>query len=358
MGDLLIMSSKERKRKIILEDVLKGRVSLKDAAPKLGVGYRQAKRLKAKYVKKGDKGLVHGNRGKPGNHVYDENFKQRVLSLYKDKYQGFGATFASEKLLELDGVEIKAETLRLWLLSSNLLTRQRKRKAYRKKRERRERFGELLQIDGSDHDWFGIGERCCLLNIVDDATTTTLSQLDTGETCKVLLSTFWLWVKRYGVPKAVYVDLKSLYVSPVKRIDNDIEKTLNVFERTCNLLGVEIIKAYSPQAKGRVERNHGVYQDRFVKELALRNIKTIEVANAFLLNDYIDKINMKFAKQPAKQENAHTRASVHGDLNQIFCWEYVRVLRNDFTVRFDNGFYQLEKAQKVRLKVKNKITVR
>jgi len=358
MGDYLIMSAKERKRKMILEEIRNGMLTLVDAAPRMEISYRQAKRVLRRYRSYGDIGLVHKSRGRRSSHAYPKVFKDKVLNIYQEKYQDFGPTFAAEKLLEEDRLKIHSETLRLWLLEAKLWCRHRRRKVYRQRRERREHFGELLQIDGSDHAWFGDNNpRCCLLNIVDDATSTTLSQLDYGETCKVLLSTFKWWVERYGVPKAVYVDLKNLYISPRRNIDNDIEITMNVFERVCHLLNVNIIKAYSPQAKGRVERNHGIYQDRFVKELHLRNITTIDIANKFLKESYLDKINQKFAKKPVCNEDAHCPAKVYGDLNQIFCWEYIRQIRNDFTIRFNNNFFQLEKQQSIRLQAKRKIVV-
>ncbi len=358
MEDKLIMSAKERKRKVILEDVKRGFISLKDAAPRLEVGYRQAKRLYKAYRSSGDAGIVHKSRGKPSGRSYPSDFKQKVLTAYENKYSGFGPTFAAEKMAENDKILINGETLRLWLLEANLWQRQRKRKGYRKRRLRRERFGELLQIDGSDHLWFGHHyPRSCLLNMVDDATGTTMSQLDKGETCQVLLSTFMAWVKKYGVPKAVYVDLKNVYVSPRRCVDDDIETTMNVFERVCHLLNVEIIKAYSPQAKGRVERNHGVYQDRFVKELKLRNITTIPEANDFLRKIYLPNVNKKFSKRPASSEDAHCSPKAYGDLNQIFCWEYHRKIRNDYTVRFNNEFYQLSRKQNVVLRSKQAIVV-
>lgn len=358
MEDFLIMSSKERKRKMILEDVIQGRISLKDASHRLEVGYRQAKRLVKQYRTLGDAGLVHKSRGKPSGRTYPEELKKRVLTLYENKYMGFGPTFAAEKMAEDDKVFVNAETLRLWLLKENLWQKRRKRKGYRKQRTRRSRFGELLQIDGSDHHWFGENyPRCCLLNMVDDATGITMAQLDHGETCYVLLSTFLMWVKKYGVPKAVYVDLKNVYVSPRREVDDDIETTMNVFERVCSLLNVEIIKAYSPQAKGRVERNHGIYQDRFVKELKLKNIKTIDEANDYLKKVYLPKINKKFAKKPFSTEDAHCDYKAYGDLNQIFCWEYHRQIRNDFTIRFNNEFYQLGKKQPVRLRSKQDVVV-
>jgi len=349
MGECLIMSVKELKRKSILEGVVGGRLSLQDAGSRLGVSYRQAKRIKRRFVNEGDVGLVNRSRGRASSHKYPLVFKDQVLALYRSEYMGYGPTFVSEYLEENRGIKINAETLRLWLLEANLWVRQRKRKRYRQRRERRECFGELLQIDGSDHPWFGEDKpRSCLLNMVDDATGRTMSQLDSGETCKVLLSTFRMWVERYGVPKAVYVDLKNIYVSP---------KGFNAFERVCYLLNVKIIKAYSPQAKGRVERNHGVYQDRFVKELKLKNITTIEEANAFLIASYLDKINKKFAKEPKSKVDAHCPVKAYGDLDQIFCWEYERRINNDFTIAFNNEFYQLAKEQAVKLRPKQKITV-
>ena len=357
MGDLLIMSKRERKRKVILEEVMKGVLSLVDAAPRMEVCYRQAKRIYRSYRYKGDAGLIHKGRGKKSSHSYSQDFKDLVLNLYESRYMDFGPTFASEKLLEYEDIKINPETLRLWLLEAELWYRHRKRKCYRQRRERRHRFGELLQIDGSDHHWFGKEHpRCCLLNIVDDATSNTMSQLDHGETCKVLLTTFLWWIKLYGVPKSVYVDLKNLYVGSPK-VDGEIAATMNVFGRVCYLLNVKIIKAYSPQAKGRVERNHGIYQDRFVKELKLRGITTIDAANKFLQESYLNEINCKFAKQPVLAEDAHCPAKAYGNLEQIFCWEYSRQIRNDFTISFNNKFYQFTKDQQVRLQPKKKVIV-
>ena len=155
----------------------------------------------------------------------------------------------------------------------------------------------------------------------------------------------------------MYVDLKNVYVSPRRCVDDDVETTMNVFERVCHLLNVEIIKAYSPQAKGRVERNHGIYQDRFVKELKLKNITTIAEANDFLRRTYLAQINKKFAKKPDSSEDAHCSPKAYGDLDQIFCWEYHRQIRNDFTVRFNNEFYQLSRKEEVRLRTKQTIVV-
>jgi len=358
MGDNLIMSLKERKRKIILEDVKNGRLSLKDAASRMEVSYRQAKRLKKRYFEKGDQGLVHRSRGKGSGRSYNQKIKEKIIKLYREKYLTYGPTFAAEKLEEFNGIKVNHETLRLWLLKEQLWLRHRERKGYRQRRERRLRFGELLQIDGSIHAWFWNNVRkYCLLNIVDDATGITLSELDTGETSKVLLSVLKKWIEKYGVPLAVYVDLKSLYVSKHCSMQ-EIEQGYHVFEKVCYKLNIKIIKAYSPQAKGRVERNHGVYQDRFVKELKLRDIKTLEAANKFLGEEYLEKINKKFAKEPAAKENAHCNKAAYGDLDQILCWEERRVVKNDWTISFNNEHYQLLKEQAAQVQRKQEVLVR
>lgn len=359
MGDLLIMSAKERKRKVILEEVQQGLLSLKGATQRLGVCYRQAKRLLARYRKEGDSGLVHKSRGKASKRAIAIEYKTKVTEIYHQKYPEFGPTFAAEKIREIDGLTVHHETLRRWLLEKQLWKRSRERKAHRQRRQRREKFGEMVQIDGSIHAWFGEElAHSCLLNIVDDATSTTLGEMDTGETCKVLLSAFKKWVEKYGVPQSVYVDLKNLYVSPKRKGDDDIESTMNVFERVCRLLDIEIIKAYSPQAKGRVERNHGIYQDRFVKELKLRGIKTIDGANKLLTETYLDGINNKFAKKAASLVDGHCSTDAYGDLEQIFCWEYTRKISNDFTIRFNSQYFQLVKEQAIQIRPKQEVLVR
>jgi hypothetical protein len=358
-GDWLIMSKKERKRKVILEDVLRGRMRLKEATSHLGVGYRQAKRQLTKYKAMGCAGLVHGNRGKSSGRRLDKEFKQQVLSCYEEQYMGFGPTFAAEKLLERDKLKVNRETLRLWLLENNLWKRHRKHKVYRQQRAARDSFGELVQIDGSDHHWFGKEEeRCCLLNMVDDATSKTLSQLDEGETVEVLLKTFRCWVERYGVPQAVYVDFKNLYISAGRKKDGEWHKVLNTFERVCKQLGVQIIGARTAQAKGRVERNHAIYQDRLVKELQLRRIKTVEEANRYLKEDYLEKINKRFEKEAKSKVDAHCSVKAYGDLDQIFCWVYEREVRQDWTVQFKRKHYQVEKISGKRVKPEDKIEIR
>lgn len=362
MADRLVMSKKERDRKVILEQILAKNISKKDARKRLQISSRQLRRLIVKYKQEGDAALVHKSRGKPSTRAYPEEKKTKILQIYREKYMDFGPTFASEKLLEDDQLEVHKETLRLWLKADSLWLPRRERKAHRKQRQRRARFGELLQLDGSIHAWLpGIEKKQCLMNMVDDATGKTLAIMDTGETTRAAFALLKWWIAEAGIPLAIYVDLKSLYVSPKSlRTDEDGEYVepdwLTHFSRACKKLGIEIIKAYSPQAKGRVERNHAVYQDRFVKELKLRRITTIEKANELLSNSFVNRLNEKFAKPAQNSLDAHVPLRTDNDLSQVLCWEYKRHVYNDWTIQFESQYFQIEKNTKVQ--AGQKITVR
>jgi transposase len=364
MGDLLIMSKKELQRKTIFDLVKIGQISQKDASKRLGLSYRQIRRSYQRYLKDGEQGLIHRNRGKLSHHAFSPVIKKSVIALFKEKYWDFGPTLAAEKLEEDDTIKLSAETLRTWLKLEGLWLPKRKRKAHRSRRARRSRFGELLQMDGSIHAWFtGIETKQCLMNLIDDATGKTLALLDTGETTDAAFRLLKWWIKLHGIPMAIYVDLKSLYISPKSLRHNDEDEFvepewLTHFSRACKTLGIEVIKAYSPQAKGRVERNHGVYQDRFVKELRLRGINTIEGANKLLQSRFIDNLNKKFMKEPASMEDAHIALIPGQNLDEIMCWEYTRTVHNDWVVRFENQFLQIQKAKNMSIRPKQKVILK
>lgn len=311
------MSRKERERKVILERVKGKGITLQEASMQMGVSYRHAKRLWSRYQQDGDKSLVHKNRGKCSNQAKSTDFKEAVLLRYQECYKDFGPTLAAEKLSARDNLAVKAETLRLWLKKAGLWKPHRKRSAYRSRRPPKEAFGEMLQLDGSIHPWFGDKyPDTCLMNLVDDATKTTIALLDTGETTAGAMEVLYQWVKRYGIPASLYVDLKNVYVSP-KTLSTDEEKppvAHTHFSRVCSKLGIQIIRAYSPQAKGRVERRHGLFQDRFVKELQLENIRAIEPANQLLQNMFLPQINQRFAIAPNAVPDAHRSTNAFGDL--------------------------------------------
>jgi hypothetical protein len=328
--EVLVMNSSERHRKAICEMVKQRRITLIQAAVQCDLSYRQMIRVFQNYLKEGDAGLIHGNRGRASNRKHSSH--QEIINIYLEKYEGFGPTLASEYLLE-DGYQVNHETLRKWLIMEGLWKKQRKRNPYRQRRERKSQFGELVQIDGSIHDWFGAGKHTCLLNMVDDATGTTLARMADGETTRVVFETLKAWIKKYGVPLSLYVDLKNVYIGP---------KELSHLQRACDKLGIRIIKAYSPQAKGRVERNHAVYQDRFVKALKLNRITNIKDANKLLENSFVDDLNQRFAKPPMNPVSAH-RLLGKIKLNDILCWQYERVVNHDFTFNFQKHIYQIEK---------------
>lgn len=364
MGDLLIMSKKELRRKSILDMVKNNQISIKDASSRLSISYRQMRRIYKRYREEGDAGLVHKNRGKTSTRAYPLEMKQTVLSLYEDKYWDFGPTLAAEKLEEEDKLKLHAETLRLWLKAAGKWKPRRIRKAHRTRRKRRERFGELLQLDGSIHAWFtSRAEKQCLMNMVDDATGKTLALMASGETTEAAFRLLKRWIKLHGIPMAIYVDLKSLYISPksLRYSDEDdlVEpEWLTHFSRACKTLGIEIIKAYSPQAKGRVERNHGVYQDRLVKELRLKGINTIEEANQLLQGGFINRLNKKFMKSPTSPDDAHVALTGDQILNDILCWEHTRTVYNDWVIRFENQLLQIQKSNNVQVRPKQKITLK
>jgi transposase len=271
------MDERELRGGAVLSQVAGKGWTLVQAAERMGVSYRQAKRLWKRYRAKGIKGLMHGNVGRASNHAKPNSLQRRVLRLIRKKYGGepgerFGPTLAAEHLEQDEDVVMGVETLRQWMLAEGLWSRERRGRAHRRRRERKAHFGELVQVDGSFHDWLeGRGPRGCLMNMVDDATGTTLCRLGKEETIWAAVGVLRAWVECYGVPQALYTDWKNVYVrepSAQERLRGEEPRTQ--FGRMCSELGIAIIAASSPQAKGRVERNHGTHQDRLVKKLRFR----------------------------------------------------------------------------------------
>lgn len=344
----LTMSSKERERLKLFERVKRAEMSLRDAAALCGLSYRQTRRLYKRYRESGDGGLVHRGRGRPSNRAQPAAFKATVLARYQERYPDFGPTLAAEKLA-LEGHVVDHETLRGWLIKAGLWHKRRKRGKHRSWRERRAHFGELVQLDGSHHQWFETrGPKSCLMNMVDDARGTTLSLLAEEETSFAAMDLLWRWIERYGIPQSLYTDKKNVYVIDEKtraRAADSGEEVWTHFGWACKQLGIEIITAHSPEAKGRVERNHGIYQDRLVKELRLAGINTIAGANEFLAAGFCEQLNRKFAVAPRSTVDYHRSAKGY-ELASIFCLEEERALSADWVVRFENQFYQLQPPRK------------
>lgn len=342
------MSARELTRVEVLSRVKAGTLSLGSAATLLSVSYRQAKRLARRYRAEGAKGLKHRSAGHASNHARLPAERERALALVREKYSGpvdvrFGPTLAAEHLASEDGVTVHHDTLRRWMLAAGLWSRARKRAPHRQRRERKAHFGELVQLDGSFHLWYEArGPRGCLMNLVDDATSRTLARLGDEETIWAAADVLRRWIEAYGVPLALYTDWKNVYV----REPNAEEQVtgavpLTQFGRMCASLGIQIIAASSPQAKGRVERNHGTHQDRLVKKLRRLGIADATAANAFLDTTYLSGHNQRFAVAPASAEDFHRRVPSRTMLDRVFQLEEERVLSNDWVVRYDTRYFQV-----------------
>ena len=349
------MSEEEIRRAGVLRRVKAGELSQVEAAEMLNLSYRQTKRIYGRFLAEGAKGLVHRNAGKPSNRARPAQERKRILALVRKHYSGkpgerFGPTLTAEHLEEDHGLGIDAETLRRWMLAEGLWTRERKRKPYRQRRVRRAHFGELVQMDGSFHDWLEErGPRGCLIHMVDDATSTSLGRFEDEETTWGVAETLRAWVMKYGVPRALYVDWKSVYQSaPTARQKQEGTVPVSQFGRMCGKLGIELIGANSAQAKGRVERGHGTHQDRLIKKMRLKKISSYEAANAYLCDGYLGQHNTKYALAAREKADYHLRLPPRLDLNQVFCLEEERIVSPDWVVQYGQRWLQIERdGQKV-----------
>jgi hypothetical protein len=280
------------------------------------------------------------------------------------KYSGeegerFGPTLAAEHLASEDEVEVNAQTLRRWMLAAGLWSRARKRRVHRKRRERKEHVGELVQMDGSFHDWYeGRGPEGCLMNMVDDASSDTLARMGSEETIWAAAGVLRAWIQEHGIPLALYTDWKNVYVreaSSKEQLQGVVPVTQ--FGAMCQRLGIRIIAANSPQAKGRVERNHGTHQDRLVKKMRRKKIRTHAEANAFLEKEYLPEHNRRFTRIPAQPEDYHRPTPRAAELNEAFHLETGRVIGNDWVVRHDNRYFQVKAQSRLYAPAKAKVTV-
>ena len=333
------MSTRELRRAEVVERVKGETLRLVDAAKMLELSYRQAKRLWQRYREEGAKGLQHRSAGRSSNRAKPKKFQQKVLQLIREKYSGteqerFGPTLAAEHLADEVGLEVSEETLRRGMLAEGLWGRKRSRKAHRKRRERRQHLGDLVQLDGSFHAWFEErGPRGCLMNMVDDATGTTCSRLGEQETIWAAVGVLRCWIGKYGVPRALYTDWKNVYKrEPTEKERLRGKAPTTQFGRMCERLEIRIIAASSPQAKGRVERNNGVHPDRLVKKLRRQGIQSYEAANAYLEGEYLAEHNRRFAQEAARAENYHVRAPSVAKLREVFRLETERWISNDWVV--------------------------
>lgn len=359
--ETISMSRKERKRLEALSRVKSGDLTLVAAGELLGLSYRQAKRAWSRYQSQGDAGLVHRLRGRPSNRKSHGEVKERALALYRAQYADYGPTLAAEYLAKEDGLTVRVTTLRRWLCQAGLWERRRRRQPHRRRRPRRERRGELVQMDGSHHNWFE-GRRgwAVLMVLIDDATGTVFARFYENESWASVADVFQQYVRQQGLPRGLYVDQHGIYrpdhePTAAELLDNCPAETQ--FGRALRELDVELILARSPQAKGRVERMNGTLQDRLVKALRHARIADLAAANQFLNDLFLPDLNTRFGVAAARPDDAHRPLSPDVDLARIVSIQETRVVAKDWTVRWRNRVLQLPCEAAEFLRTGSRVTV-
>jgi len=329
----------------VIRQTLEKKLTQVQAGTVLGLTTRHIRRLIERVEQAGDQGLAHRGRGKPSNRRIPDTVKAMVLKLYEQRYGDFGPTLAAEKLAERHGLTLSDETLRRWLRAGGIEHFTRRKRPHRAWRERKAHVGELIQLDGSHHDWLeGRGPHGVLMAYIDDASSRVFARFYAYEGTIPAMDSFTRYVQHYGIPLAVYADKHTTYQSPAPpTVDEQLAGVTptSQFGRALGELGVELIPAHSPQAKGRVERLFKTFQDRVIKEMRLADVSTLDAANQFL-KGYLPIYNRRFAVQPAQPTDLHRPRPASRDLDRCLCIKTTRCLRRDWTVAHHGHLYQVQ----------------
>ncbi|WP_338092673.1 ISNCY family transposase [Salipiger mangrovisoli] len=337
----LIMSERELTRVEVLAQVDDGRLTVDNAANMLELTRRQIFRLLRRYRQDGAAAIRHMARGKPPNNRIHKAKRDYALSLIKESYADFGPTLAAEMLAEHHGFKVSRETVRKWMQEDGIWLSRKQRRTFHQPRLRRECFGELVQIDGSDHRWFEErGDACTLLVFIDDATSRLMElRFVASESTFSYFEALESYLLKHGRPVAFYSDKHSVFRVPKP---SEHMTGMTQFGRALAELNIEIICANSSQAKGRVERANRTLQDRLVKDLRIAGISNMEDGNAFL-SGFVDRYNAKFAKAPAKPDNLHRALNIAPDrLVEVFCLRDKRYVTRNLTLKYDRKSIRLE----------------
>ncbi len=363
MEETYRMKRKDLKRYQMVHNVLSQKITQIQAARWLNLTDRQVRRIVLRVREEGPSGVIHGHRDKPSGRAFEPLLRQRALNLVREKYSDFGPTLAAEYLLrEPKPIVLNSETLRQWMIAEKIHTPKSRKKKHRSWRPRRECLGELVQLDGSIHDWFeGRGPRCVLVAYIDDATSHILHLefVPTEDTFHLFQATKH-YLLAFGRPITFYVDRDSIYrVNKQASVDEELQDLppLTQFGRAMEQLDIQLLPAFSPQAKGRVERLFETLQNRLVKAMRLEGISSIPQANRFLQKHFISQHNARFARPPAHSFNAHRTLLKKHNLDTILAFHSPRVIQNDFTIQFKNRFFQIEKKQACRIVPKRTLIV-
>jgi transposase InsO family protein len=347
MEGILTMSQKESDRLTVISQIETSKLTVEKGSELLSISQRQLYRIIKRVKQQGAKGVIHKLRGKQSNRGYPKELKAEIIRIYRRSYPDYGPTLFSEMLVEYHNISIDHETIRKWLREKAITTSMRKKRPHRKRRERRSCYGELLQLDGSHHDWFeGRGAECCLLNFVDDATGRVFLKFALSENTQDVLLTMLEYVNNYGIPRSIYTDRASVYYAKGRLTD---------FGRAMKELKVELIFAKSPQAKGRVERFNRTLQDRLIKALRRKGISNIAEANEYLQDVFIKEFNYRFAINP-EMPDVHRSAKGY-KLENIFCYKTCRQVRNDYTINLNGGYIQLLRGSSPLPRPKQNVTI-
>ena len=341
---IVTMSQKELQRLPVLEAVLKKQTSQVEAAVCLELSTRQVRRLQGRLKAQGPRGLVHGNRGRSSNRAKPPKLRRQVMEFLREKYADFGPTLASEKLAERHRIHLSDETVRQWMRTEGIFNGRRRSRPHRQWRERRACLGQMVQMDGSHHRWLEKrGPEFVLMGYVDDATGRVYARFYPSEDREAAFDSFERYCRLRGVPQSVYLDKHTIYKSPGKptvedQLANRWPQTQ--FERALGELGVEVIHAHSPQAKGRVERLFKTFQDRLVKEMRLEKIPSPAAANRFL-KGFLVRYNRRFSRVARQPGDLHRPAPGGRTLEGILCIKEPRVVTNDGTIQIEGRRLQL-----------------
>lgn len=345
MDDILTMSQGELKRLHVIRKAIEKRIKQREAAEILELSQRQIRRIVKRVREESDKGIIHRLRGTKSHRAIAEAIKIKALALCRGIYAGFNPTFASEKLFERNKIKIGRETLRQWFIAEGLLYDKRKARPHRRWRERKAYCGEMLQMDGSHHDWFeGRTPECVLMGYIDDASSRVYARFYEYEGTFPAMESFKRYCLKYGLPQSLYLDRHSTYKSTARpSVEDELNnrESLSQFGRALEELGVHLIHAQSAPAKGRVERLFKTFQDRLIKEMRLRGISSIAEANKFL-KTYLPVFNKRFNVLPLESEDLHRPLPKGLQLDKILAVKTIRALRNDFTVVHEGRLYQVE----------------
>ena len=351
----------EQERYDIVRSCIDGEITNKEAATRLGLKIRWVQMLKRSVEKNGEKGVVHKSKGQAPPNVTSDMVTEKVVSFFEQKkHQDFGPTFAQEKLEKI-GVVMNPETLRLLMIKKKLWKSKLRHgpQIVREWRERKESFGEMVQFDGSYHNWLEDGYERCLLAAIDDATGKIVQTVfEDNEGVHSVFRFWWTYIEAYGRPVAIYLDKFSTYkVNCKSAVDN--KELMTQFQRAMRELDIRVICANSPEAKGRVERLFGTLQDRMVKEMRLADIKTTDDANRFVHEEYLSDHNGRFSVPARNATDLHRPLSdeLRDRLPSIFSVQSKRMVHNDYTIQFKNCWFQLEATQKTTIYKRDTVTI-